>query len=54
MECFKVMKIFEFFVIVGFSVEVSFVSYIIEKFKLLDNRRRMIVEKRISDIIWEL
>lgn len=54
MECLKVMKTPESSATAGPSAEASFASYITEKLKLLDNRRRMIAEKRISDIIWEL
>ena len=54
MECLKVMKTPESSATAGPSTEASFASYITEKLKLLDNRRRMIAEKRISDIIWEL
>lgn len=54
MECLKVMKTPEFSVTAGPSAEASFASYITEKLKLLDSRRRMIAEKKISDIIWGL
>ena len=54
MECLKVIKTPESSATAGPSAEASFASYITEKLKLLDNRRRMIAEKRISDIIWEL
>lgn len=53
-ECLKVMKSPESSATAGPSAEASFASYITEKLKLLDSRRRMIAEKRISDIIWEL
>lgn len=48
------MKTPEFSVTAGPSAEASFASYITEKLKLLDSRRRMIAEKKISDIIWGL
>ena len=53
-ECLKVMKAPESSATAGPSAEASFGSYITGKLKLLENRRRMIAEKRISDIIWEL
>ena len=54
MECLKVMKTPESSATARPSAEASFANYISEKLKLLNNRRRVIAEKRISDIIWEL
>lgn len=54
MECLRIMKTPESSVSGDFKAESSFGVYITEKLKLLDNRRRMIAEKRITDIIWEL
>ena len=53
-ECLKVMKTPETSATAGPSAEASFARCITEKLKLLDGRRKLITEKRISDIIWEL